>query len=64
MIKEIFKSIPNYEGHYEVSNLGNIKSLRNDKLLNASISIYGYLIVNLYKNKQSKICSKFRKRNL
>jgi hypothetical protein len=25
--KEIWKDIPNYEGHYQVSNLGNVKSI-------------------------------------
>ena len=27
MLKEIWKDIPNYEGSYQVSNLGNVKSL-------------------------------------
>jgi hypothetical protein len=26
-MKEIFKDIPNYEGYYQVSNLGNVKSI-------------------------------------
>lgn len=29
---EIFKPIPNYEGHYEVSNFGNVRSLKFGKL--------------------------------
>ena len=33
MSKEIWKDVPNYEGLYQVSNLGNVKSLRKDKIL-------------------------------
>ena len=31
MGKEVWKSIPNYEGLYEVSSLGRVKSLGNDR---------------------------------
>lgn len=30
-LKEEFRSIPGYEGYYEVSNFGNVKSLGNNK---------------------------------
>jgi len=30
-MEEIFKDIPNYEGMYQVSNLGNVKSIRFGK---------------------------------
>ena len=30
MNKEIWKDIPNYEGLYQASNLGNIKSLKRE----------------------------------
>jgi hypothetical protein len=32
MQKEIFKDIPGYEGIYQVSNIGNVKSLSREKL--------------------------------
>ena len=49
---EIWKDIPNYEGLYQVSNLGNIKSLKKgkNKLLKFGVNNKGYYIVNLYKN--------------
>ena len=30
-MQEIFKDVPNYEGHYQVSNLGRVKSLKYGK---------------------------------
>ena len=51
-MKEIWKDIPNYEGHYQVSNLGNVKSIRFNREKLLSPSIYkGYLYVVLYRNK-------------
>jgi hypothetical protein len=64
-MKEIWKSIPNYEGLYEASNLGRIKSccrfnlkgaLIQEKILKPYILNTGYLMVNLYKNKIMKHC--------
>lgn len=53
--KEIWKDIPNYEGLYQASNLGRVKSLerpyrRKEKILKLSISHRGYYIVALSKN--------------
>ena len=47
---EVFKDVPNYEGIYQVSNLGNIKSLKWKKeiIMKQGISS-GYLAVNLRK---------------
>ena len=51
-MKEIWKDIPNYEGQYQVSNLGNVKSIRFNREKLLSPSIYkGYLYVILYRNK-------------
>jgi dihydroxyacetone kinase-like predicted kinase len=62
MIEEIFKSITNYEGLYEVSNFGRVKSLKfgKEKILKPSTSRGGYLYVILYKNgeKASKLVSR------
>jgi len=51
---EIWNDIPNYEGLYQVSNFGNIKSLSNkrnkkEKLLKPGISSVGYFLVGLSK---------------
>lgn len=46
---EIWKSIPNYEGLYEVSSLGRVKSLKfgKERILKAIINKDGYLFCNL-----------------
>lgn len=66
MIEEIWKDIEGYEGLYQVSNLGNVKSLdkyvngRNSKRLvkGKLLSLFddkdGYKLVNLYNNKKIK----------
>ena len=63
---EIWKDISNYEGLYQVSNLGNIRSLnrytngRNSKRLikGKILKVFkdkdGYMNVNLYKNAEIK----------
>ena len=62
---EVWKDIPNYEGLYQISNLGNVKSLcfgaRNIrksnivKLLHQSPNNLGYHKVQLYKDGKSKM---------
>lgn len=47
---EVWKDIKDYEGLYQVSNYGNIKSLRRDKNLKPAPNKRGYLIVSLSKN--------------
>ena len=49
---EIFKDIDNYEGLYQVSNLGNIRSILNNIILKATKNGDGYRFVKLYKNKK------------
>ena len=63
-MEEIFKDIPGYEGMYQVSNLGNVKSLSRkmnkgkiifiskEKLLKLSKDGRGYIQVNLSKDKK------------
>ena len=68
-MKEIWKDIQNYDGLYQVSNLGNVKSLEryfpsknpktpiahvNEKILKLSANKKGYLSANLYKNGKMK----------
>lgn len=54
---EIWKDIKGYEGLYQVSNMGRVKSLGNDKtrkerILNLKPKSNGYIEVTLYKNSE------------
>lgn len=59
-MEEVYKDIEGYEGLYQVSNLGNVKSLvdnkgvAREKILKPGIVSNGYLQVNLCKNKTIK----------
>lgn len=44
---EIWKSVLNQEGRYEVSNLGRVKSLINNIILKPCMNNMGYLVVNI-----------------
>ena len=57
-MKEIWKDIPEYEGLYQVSNLGNVRSLNYNrtgeiKLLKQG-NVNGYKVVILYKDGKKK----------
>ena len=64
---ENWKDIENYEGFYQVSNLGRVRSLERDiyypngtvhhlkeKILASNLDRHGYQYVNLYKNGEGK----------
>ena len=55
-MKEIWKDIEGYEGLYQISNYGKIKSFHKNKILilNNSIDRYGYYFIRLSKNGESK----------
>jgi len=53
-MKEIWKDIPDYEGLYQASNLGKIKSLINNKILKPIIDNKKYRYVFLYNHGKSK----------
>lgn len=65
-MKEIWKPIVGYEGLYEVSNLGRVKSLnrerkqgignyyREEKILKSELNHKGYSIVSLHNNNVKK----------
>ena len=62
MNQEVFKPIPGYEGIYEVSNLGNVKSLerinaigrkQKERILKPRAT-RGYYGISLYKDNKSK----------
>lgn len=62
---EIWKPVVGYEGLYEVSNLGNVRSLNyrrtnTVKNLSPSISKDGYIRVNLWKNCKGKVLAVHR----
>ena len=63
-MEEEFKDVPGYEGYYQISNIGRVKSLRRwienktnggyfikEKYLKPSIDTPGYKFVYLYKSK-------------
>lgn len=58
MNKEVWKDIKNYEGLYQVSNLGRVKSLYFGKetILKPSKNNKGYLFVYLFKDKIRQHC--------
>ena len=47
---EIWKPIKDYEGLYEVSSLGRVKSLRRNKVMNVFFDSRKYIIVSLRKD--------------
>jgi hypothetical protein len=65
-MQEIFKDIPNYEGIYQVSNLGKVKSLSRqvfngkvnylskEKILKECIDSTGYIVFGLCRNGKMK----------
>lgn len=56
-MKEIWKNIPNYENRYQVSNLGNVKSLLKSSdgiILKPTINKHGYNTVCLRKDGKGK----------
>ncbi len=56
---EFWKDIPEYEGYYQVSSLGRVKSFKNriDLILKNRIGTNGYFSVCLRKNNKSKYFS-------
>lgn len=62
---EIFVDIEGYEGLYQVSNLGRVKSLNynhtnQEKIIKFGENKDGYLLVSLCKNGKSKTCKVHR----
>lgn len=59
IMEEICKDIKEYENMYQISNIGRVKSLENnktkkEKILKPSVNKIGYLNVKLYKNRKFK----------
>ncbi len=60
-MKEIWRDIKGFEGKYQVSNTGKVKSLNyrrtgKEKIMKASENEYGYLFVELCKDGKTKTC--------
>ena len=53
-MQEIWKDIIGYEGLYQISNYGNVKSIKRDKILKPQVNGRGYLSVGLSKNGKHK----------
>ena len=58
--KRVWKDIPGYEGVYQVSNTGQVRSLGNNKsrktkILKQATNKHGYKLVQLYKNGKGKL---------
>lgn len=51
---EIWKPVVGYESQYQVSNLGNVKSLNKGILMSPSTTPNGYSIINLSNNGRRK----------
>jgi hypothetical protein len=62
MMEEEWKDVNGYEGHYKVSNGGNILSLKRNSLviMSPSSTLEGYLRIKLSKNSISKTISVHR----
>lgn len=56
-MSEVWKDIPGYEGHYQVSNIGRVKSLKKKTHKDDSQFGYDYLIMSLGVNKGYNIVS-------
>jgi hypothetical protein len=48
-VDEIWRSIRSYEGLYEVSNTGLVRSIKRDIILKPGVATSGHLLVNLYR---------------
>lgn len=47
-MKEIWKDIKDYEGYYQISNFGNVKNIKTNRILTGDTNSAGYRRVILY----------------
>lgn len=52
---QIWKDIEDYKGHYQISNYGNVRSLKKDAFLMKGGYLKGYKIISLWKNGTGKM---------
>ena len=60
MKKEYWKPVVGYEGHYEVSNWGRVKSLKRNLIKKLKLTYENRYVVSLWKNGKSKTYSVHR----
>lgn len=53
-MKELWRTIPNYDDQYLISNMGRIKSLKTNKLLSATQHSDGFMKIRLWRNNKAK----------
>jgi hypothetical protein len=53
-MEEQMKDIKDYEGLYQVSNLGTVYSVKSGKFLKPRKTKLGYILIDLYKNNKQK----------
>ena len=53
-LKEVWKDVSGFEGLYQVSNFGRVKSLLKDRIMKRTIRPDGYLSVSLHKDGKQK----------
>lgn len=51
---EIWKDIKGYENIYQVSNFGNVKNTRTNRIIKSKKNSKGYMLVGLYKDGERK----------
>jgi len=59
-MKEVWKDIKNFEGHYQISNLGRIKSIKSNLIMKQNLKRNGYLNIKLCKNNKEYYLSVHR----
>jgi len=57
MMEEVWKDILEYDGHYQISNLGRVKSFKRNRetILKLQTNTYGYNHISLMNNKKSSV---------
>lgn len=63
---EIWKDIPGYEGHYQISSIGRVSSLKRKKvkILKPDLDRYGYHAYRLYGKNRSRVSKKWLEHRL
>ena len=54
---QIWKDIEGYKGHYQISNYGNVRSLKKDAFLMKGGYLKGYKIIMEKWNRENVPCS-------
>lgn len=54
-MREIWKDVKGYEGLYQVSNLGRVKSIRKKRMMHPNDNGKGYLMVQLKADNKRKV---------